>query len=44
MDSLEKSGKPHFRYILGNKILSTSDDSLIFEIYPGKIPIIQYDM
>ena len=44
MDSLEENGKPHFRYILGNKILSTSDDSLIFEIYPSKIPIIQYDV
>lgn len=39
MDSL-----PHFRYIFGNKAISSADKSLIFVIYPSKIAPILYNM
>ena len=44
MDSLEKSGNPHLRYILGKKAISYAAESLVFEIYPGNIAPIHYDM
>ena len=40
MDSLERDGNIHKRYILG----SYADGSLLFEVFPGKIAPIHYDM
>ncbi len=44
MDSPEKNGNFHKRYIFGIKALSWADESLSFEIYPGKFAQIHYDM
>ena len=44
MDSPERSGNAHLRYILGNRAISYADESLVFEIYPGNIAPIHYDM
>ena len=44
MDSLERSGNPHLRYILGTRAISYANGTLIFEIYPGNIAPIHYDM
>lgn len=44
VDSLERDGSLHKRYILGKKAISNTDESLLFEIYPGKIAPIHYDM
>lgn len=43
-DSIEKNGNPHLRYILGNNAISYTNKSLIFEIYPGNIAPIHYEM
>lgn len=44
MDSLERNGNLHLRYILGNRAISYADESLVFEIYPDNIAPIHYDM
>ena len=44
MDSLERDGKSHKRYILGKRAISYADESLSFELYPGNIAPIRYDM
>lgn len=44
MDSLEKNGYTHLRYILGNRAISYADESLEFVIYPSRIAPIYYDM
>ena len=44
MDSLEKDGSLHKRYILGKRAISYADESLSFELYPGNIAPIRYDM
>ena len=44
MDSLEKDGDYHKRYIFGMRAISYADESLLFTIYPGKIAPIHYDM
>ena len=44
MDSLEKDGSLHKRYILGKRSISYANESLSFELYPGNIAPIHYDM
>ena len=44
MDSLERNGNFHKRYILGKRAISYADESLSFELYPGNIAPIRYDM
>lgn len=44
MDSLEQDGTAHKRYILGIRAISYADETLSFEIYPGNIAPIHYDM
>ena len=44
MDSLERDGNLHKRYILGKRAISHANSSLSFELYPGNIAPIHYDM
>ena len=43
MDSLEKNGDVHLRYIHGLRSISLADRHLSFEIYPSKISTIHYE-
>ena len=44
MDSPEADGKPHTRYILGEKAISMAKGTLRFTIYPSRIRPILYDL
>ena len=44
MNLKDKNGDPQFRYILGHRAISSFNKSLIFEVYPGKMCPIHYNM